>query len=288
MKRNLTLALTLMIMIAAGALSAPAQFPIKIPKIKKPTVTPPTITATAPEIGDTQTTGDNKSDSKSSEESKNPIANTAIGDTPTVAKDSVVVNAFTLSSYKGDFKVWSWVPKMEFRVNGPIESGGQLYAEFALPTGAWVKFDCQTSETLKGHWLKTECGGRDGIPEDKGMTYSGPVSFKIKMRNELGGTDSTLYTGKVKVLKARSNETGPDYVNHFVYYVDQDWNLPIGYISFDADDVSGWKFPGFNVAFWVRGEASRFEPHLFYQGKEVGKIFYGSDVVGTPGCGRVD
>ncbi|HSU25953.1 MAG TPA: hypothetical protein VLI65_08230 [Pyrinomonadaceae bacterium] len=288
MKRNLTLALTLMIMIAAGALSAPAQFPIKIPKIKKPTVTPPTITATTPEIGDTQTTGDNKSDSRSSDESKNPIANTAIGDTPTVAKDSVVVNAFTLSSYKGDFKVWSWVPKMEFRVNGPIESGGQLYAEFALPTGAWVKFDCQTSETLKGRWLKTECGGRDGIPEEKGMTFSGPVSFKIKIRNELGGTDSTLYTGKVKVLKARSNETGPDYVNHFVYYVDQDWNLPIGYISFDADDVSGWKFPGFNVAFWVRGEASRFEPHLFYQGKEVGKIFYGSDVVGTPGCGRVD
>ena len=37
-----------------------------------------------------------------------------------------MVNAFTLSSYKDDFKIWSWVPKVEFRVNGPIESGGQL------------------------------------------------------------------------------------------------------------------------------------------------------------------
>jgi hypothetical protein len=114
------------------------------------------------------------------------------------------------------------------------------------------------------------------------------VNFTIKIRNELSGSDTTLYTGKVKVLKARSNETGPDFINHYAYYVDQDWNLPIGYIYFDSDDVRGWNLPGFNVAFWIRGESARFEPHLFYQGKEVGKIFYGSDVVGTPGCGQIE
>ena len=37
-----------------------------------------------------------------------------------------------------------------------------------------------------------------------------------------------------------------------------------------------------------RTDAVRFEPHLFYQGKEVGKINYGSDIVGAPGCGRID
>lgn len=268
------------------AYSLSAQFPIKIPKIKKTT--------------DTQQTDPNSSKREDEPKSKpagndkqrtpsgNPIANTAVGDTPVVAKDSIIVNAFTLSSYKGNFKVWSWVPKMEFRVNGPIESGAQLYAEYSLPTGAWVKFDCQTSETLKGRWWKTECGGRDGISEDKGSTYSGPVNFTIKLRNELAGSDATLYSGKVKVLKARSNETGPDFVNHYVYYVDQDWNLPIGYIYFNSDDVRGWDLPGFNVAFWIRGESARFEPHLFYQGKEVGKIFYGSDAVGTPGCGQIE
>jgi hypothetical protein len=213
-----------------------------------------------------------------------PAVKSAAQDQPTIAKDSVQVNAFTLSSYKGNFKVFSWIPKMEFRVNGPIASGSQLYAEFTIPgTGPWVKFDCQTGEVQEGRWWKTECGARD-IPEDKGSTYTGPVNFTIKLRNELAGTDSTLFTGRIKVAKAHSNETGADYVNHFVYYVNDDWNLPIAYAFLTADDLKGWDRPKFNVAFWVRGDATNFQPHLFYKGKEVGKIFYDGDEVGKPGC----
>jgi hypothetical protein len=209
---------------------------------------------------------------------------TAAQDQPTIAKDSVQVNAFTLSSYKKNFKIFSWIPKMEFRVNGPIASGSQLYAEFTIPgQGPWVKFDCSSEETQAGRWRKTECGARD-IPEDKGSTYTGVVGFTIKLRNELAGADSTLFTGRIKVAKAHSNETGPDYVNHFVYYVDDDWNLPIGYVYLTPNDVSGMKMPGFNMAFWVRGDPSNFQPHLFYQGKEVGKINYGSDEVGRASC----
>src|SRR5260370_39153449 len=73
-------------------------------------------------------------------------------DQPTIAKDSVQVTAFTLSSYKKDFKVFSWVPKLNLRVNGPIASGSQIYAEFTAPgSGPW-KFDCKTEETGAGHW----------------------------------------------------------------------------------------------------------------------------------------
>lgn len=213
-----------------------------------------------------------------------PTARTAAQDQPTIAKDSVQVNAFTLSSYKKNFKVFSWVPKMEFRVNGPIASGSQLYAEFTIPgQGPWVKFDCQTEETQADRWWKTECGGRD-IPEEKSSLYTGTVNFAIKMRNELAGGDSTLFTGRIKVAKAHSNETGPDYVNHFVFYVDDDWNMPIGYVFYTPDDQKGWDYPKFNVAFWVRGDPTNFQPHLFYQGKEVGKIFYQGEEVGRPGC----
>jgi hypothetical protein len=214
-------------------------------------------------------------------------ANSAAQDQPTIAKDSVQVTAFTLSSYKGDFKTFSWVPRMQFRVNGPIASGSQLYAEFTVPgTGAWVKFDCKTEEVQKGFWWKTECGGRDGIPEDKGITYTGPVNFTIKMRNELMGGDVTLFTGKMKVAKVHSNETGPDYVNHFVYYVDHDWNLPIGYMFLLPDDVAEWKKPKLAFAVWARGEMhGSFEPHLFHDGKEVGKMFYEGQEVGKPSCG---
>jgi hypothetical protein len=194
------------------------------------------------------------------------------------------VTAFTFNVYRQNYDVWSWVPVMEYRVNGPIPSGGQLYVEYTLPTGGpWVKFDCPTEETLQGRWWRTKCGGRD-IPEDKGSTYTGPVSFAIKLRNELAGTDSTLFNGKMKVAKVLSNEHGPKAANKFVYFVDHDWNLPIGYVFLTADELRGWDRPILNVAFWVRGEAVRFQPHLFYQGKEVGKMFYEGQEVGKAGC----
>lgn len=212
-------------------------------------------------------------------------ANSASAQTqPTIAKDSVQVTPFTLNVYKGNYNFWSWIPRIDFRVNGPIESGGQLYVEFNIPgTGPWVKFDCDTQQTQPGYWWKTTCGGRD-IPEEKGSTYTGPVNFTIKLRNELQGTDTTLFTGKAKVAKARSNEHGPKAVNQWVYFVDHDWNLPIGYVYLTANDLKGWDYPDFNVSFWVRGEAVKFEPHLFYQGKEVGKKFLDGMEVGKPVC----
>ena len=201
-------------------------------------------------------------------------------------KDSIQITAFTFNVYKGNYDQWSWVPRMNFRVNGPIASGSQLYVEFSTPTGPWVKFDCHTDNIEKGYWWKTECGGRD-IPEDKGSLYTGPVNFTIKMRNELAGTDSVMFSGKMKVAKAHSNEVGPKAANKWVYFVDHDWNLPIGYVYLTPADVHGWKMPDFHVAFWVRGDPYKFDPHLFYQGKEVGKKFFEGTEVGRAGCEAV-
>jgi hypothetical protein len=175
---------------------------------------------------------------------------------------------------------------ISFRVNGPIESGGQLYAEFGYPGAAkWVTFDCDSGQIEKGRWWKTSRGGRDGISEDKGITYTGPVTFAIKKRNELAGTDMTIFTGKAKIMKVHSNETGgPKFANHFVYFVDKDWNLPIGYVWVTPNDVYGWKLTNLHTAFWVRGEAVRFDPHVFYQGKEIGKVFMDGNEVGKAGC----
>ncbi len=208
-------------------------------------------------------------------------------DEPTIAKDSIQVTAFTFNVYHKNFDIWSWAPRAEFHVNGPIASGSQLYAEFAIPGNGTIKFDCKTGEVKKGHFWKTDCGARD-IPEDKGTTYTGVVNFAIHMRNELNNTDATLFTGKMKVAKAHSNEHGPKVVNHFVYYVDQDWNLPIGYIFLTPGSVAGKQRPQFNAAFWYRGDQGALEPHLFYQGKEVGKIFFENTEIGKAGCSTTE
>jgi hypothetical protein len=208
----------------------------------------------------------------------------AADDQPTVLKDFVQPFAYTVNVFHGDWHTWSWVPRLELRVNGPIESGGQIYAQFDVPGGAPVKFDCPTNATPKGTWIKTECGGAS-IPVEKGSLYTGAVGFSIHMRNELTSSDVTLFTGKMKVGKAHPNEHGPKAAKQFVYFADDDWNLPIGYIFLTApNDAYGWNLTQLNVAFWVRGEAQSFDPHVFFQGKEIGKMFSGSDEVGKPWC----
>lgn len=207
-------------------------------------------------------------------------------DQPTIAKDWIELNAFPISSYHKSYATLSWVPRIKFRVNGPIPSGSQLYVEFSLPgSGPWVKFDCKTGEIEKGRWWSTECGGRD-IPEDKGSIFTGTLNFTIGMRNELASTNMTLFTGKAKVGKAHTNETGPNYVNHFAFYIDHDWALPIGEVFYLPDDVQGWKYPSFHFAMWMRGpQNASMEPHLFHNGKEVGKVIYEGEEVGKPSCG---
>ena len=205
-------------------------------------------------------------------------------DQPTIAKDSVQIRAFTVNVYKGNYDNWSWLPIIDFRVNGPIPSGGQLYVEFNLPTGKWVSFDCPTEETAAGRWWKnTNCGGRD-IGEEKASLYTGMVNFAIKMRNELAGSDITLFTGKAKVEKAHSNEAGPKAVNKWVYFINHDWNMPIGYVYLTPNDLDGWNRPDFHVAFWVRGDPYKFDPHVFYQGKEIGRISIDGTIAGAAGC----
>jgi hypothetical protein len=63
--------------------------------------------------------------------------------------------------------------------------------------------------------------------------------------------------------------------------------LPIGYVFLTRDGVVGMNRPMFDVAFWVRGDAdtASFQPHLFYQGKEVGRTFFEGSEFSQARCG---
>jgi hypothetical protein len=100
----------------------------------------------------------------------------------------------------------------------------------------------------------------------------------------LAGTNLTLFTGKAKVEKAHSNEAGPKAVNKWVYFINHDWNLPIGYVWLTARQYLRMELSRFHVAFWVRGDSYQFDPHIFYQGKEVGRISIDGTIAGSAGC----
>lgn len=280
MIKNTPLILVLISILLGGSYTAAAQFPIKIkiPPVIKPEKLPAPATPS-------------DSDPPQKDPPRSSVTMKGSDDRPTIVKDSVQVRAFTLNSYRNKAAIWSWVPEMKYTVNGPIESGSLLNVEFEIPgSGPWIKLECKTESTQAGFSLKTECGGRE-IPEEKGSIYTGAVNFTIRIRNELAGTDAVLFSGKMKVAKVRSNETAPNTVSHFVYYVDHDWNLPIGYLFYEPDTQweldrpERWAAPKFSVAFWTRGESSGFAvPHLFYGGKEVGKAYYNGGEVGVPNC----
>jgi hypothetical protein len=192
----------------------------------------------------------------------NPAAD---DDRPTIDKDSIRIT-LQGGSQRAYVKP-GWVPHIEYRVNGPIAGGSQLSVEFTLPGKApWVKFDCQTGETEKGHVWKVGCGG-DDISNDKAVVLSGPVGFTIRLRNELTGTNTALFTGTMKIgrVPGTSGANASDD-----YYVDDDWRIPFGYVFIGGPESQEAK--SLHVGFWYRGNPPEIEAHLYYQGKDVAKF----------------
>jgi hypothetical protein len=206
-------------------------------------------------------------------------------DAPTIAKDSVRVKAtFVDGAWTGGKKGpgSSWLPAIEYRVNGPIAKGTQLSAEFSLPGGKpWVKFDCPevVLEVKTGAWWKTACGAltydrSPGVRDNQAITATGVFGFAIKASNELAGMKATLFTGKVKVGKWTPHPKAPLAIE---YYVDEDWRLPIGYVGFEhgaQTQSPGQRYEGNDsdvlvAAMEFRGKAGDVKGHLFYQGKEI-------------------
>ncbi|HLY62966.1 MAG TPA: hypothetical protein VKV95_19645 [Terriglobia bacterium] len=199
-------------------------------------------------------------------------------DEPTIAKDSIRTYVTTAScnfGERGCEKNTSFLnPYIEFKVNGPVASGSQLSVEFTVPGRPPRKWDCPTREKRKGELLETECGSKGGEGDRgfafQGPVYTGPVTFNIHMRNEVQGTNASVFAGKMKVGKTSSKNP-----NEITYYVDEDWRIPIGYIFLvKAENNNGSGGPGtsmFHALLWFRGTARDVEAHVLYQGKEVGK-----------------
>lgn len=205
----------------------------------------------------------------------------------TINKPSIQINLRTHQQYYRngveDQETWSWTPWAEYRVVGPISAGSQLSVEFTLPGGkSWLSFDCPTQETKDGYWWPTECGDKSGSMKQQATIETGMVGFKINLKNELEGTNKTLFIGKFKVEKFHVGVVDlPKFKNNFAFYVNYDWNLPIGYLyDYDIMDFRAGGHPPdpnggkLNFVTWFRGSPNlmnygKYVAYLYYQGKLV-------------------
>ncbi|HEX8246813.1 MAG TPA: hypothetical protein VF599_01410 [Pyrinomonadaceae bacterium] len=172
---------------------------------------------------------------------------------------------------KRGYAIWGWTPQMDFRVNGPISEGGQLVVEFAKPDGkAWLKFDCDSGAAGADGWWQVKNCGQD-LPEEQLAREIGLYDLKISLKDELAGKNQQLFAGKVKVNKFFAGGVDPNGKQHFGYYVDYDWRLPIGQV-YTREPVEGYEeeFAPLAASLWFRGDVQgEVSAHLFYKGKEI-------------------
>ncbi|MGH2360029.1 MAG: hypothetical protein ACRDGM_05740 [bacterium] len=185
---------------------------------------------------------------------------------PTIVKDSVRV---TLQQWqygptrRGDAPP-AWSPTLNFRVNEPTKNS-RIWVEVSYPgKKPWLTGDCVFKSEFAGSSAWECLGGH----EKESIRFTGLVDFSIHISNELMGTNLVLFRGKAKVGK-----TPPHMKDRIsdVFYVDEDWRIPIGYLSRGNRAINfEFEFPDH----WVGTSA-----HLFHQGKPVAE---GINCAGQP------
>lgn len=172
------------------------------------------------------------------------------------------------------YDTYSWVPKIEFEVLGPIESGSKIYVEFDKPGGKpWMTIPMRTPELADDGWeiIKAEYPA-DDVLEKQAITEQGTAKFRIKIKNALAGTNKELFAGTFKVGTYLLDQSIPDFKNKKDFYVDYDWHLPMAYIWLNP--ISDEDVPQLSTQVCLRGKVNNgtLEAYLFYNGKQIGKV----------------
>jgi len=264
MRTTLVIAAALLMTVCSVQIT-PAQF--KIPKIPKPTQPKP----------DTSSAPATPAPNQPTQPTARQTTNESNGQ-PRIEKDTVLLTTQRGRDVAG-YEAHGWVPAIQYRGTGSIPSGSRLSVDFMVAGKPWVSFDCTPErETEDSPTWSATCGG-DSIPGGKQVTYAGPVPFTIRLRNELQGTNVTLFNGTAKVVMVPASK-GATKIDNEEWYVDEDWRIPFGYVFWEKDPGHGGD-AFLHVAFWVRGNSPDVEAHLFYQGKDIAKF-------SKPGNGAAD
>lgn len=208
------------------------------------------------------------------------LAGQCLAAEPTVDKTSILVKTVKQLFWAGnDKQVWKWTPSIEFRVNGPLAAGTQLYVDYSIQGKPFVSYKCEDIGEINEYGYWNTYGGRAADPlRSKASTYTGYVNFTIKAKNPLENTNKVLYTGKFKVGKfAYPWSKHANYKEAYTYYVDYDWALPITFLTCACKEMNvDWVTPlssPLMCYMWFKGDEQKHKPptaYLYLNGKKVG------------------
>ncbi len=263
-------------MSGPGTLTVGAQFPVKIPKIKveKPKTDQPTP------VPSEQPTGETKSNrSTSSGGGFQVLEPTNADSTPRFLRDSVEISVRNESRYwkfpKQDH-YHSWIPTVSFDVFFNNSVSLRYNAEWTNPDGTpWFTEP-----------LRFGTGGADQTVRisspfsqefDKTSTAT-TGSYGIKIVNTK--TNETIFQGTFKVGKMPHFAGDPRYKNAFLFYVDNDWLLPTGYVGFQYND-SFETAPKPNIYTWFKGnlDGKDMEARLYFGNEEIASTDEGGSII---------
>jgi hypothetical protein len=165
---------------------------------------------------------------------------------------------------------WSWQPKVNFTVTGPIADASFFTVEFTTPDGKpWFSWESDPVAVPDGGLYGIESEAVRKWQDQRSSVQTGVFGFKVTLKNNLNGTAQEMYRGQFKVSKKFAGTENANFKNQYAFYVDQDWALPIGYLSLDTKQDPN--SPKLDVGMWFRGDHDRANlvAYLFYNGKQI-------------------
>lgn len=251
--------LTIALLITVGVSEISAQFPIKIPTFGKPKAEKPKPDQTPinqPKPDD----GANQNPSKKSGGDDVYMEKPRPTSVPVLLKNSFNVKAATVNSYwktPNEQNHTSWIPRVSFDLFYDQSETVRYTMEWFDPKGVlWY------SEALDG----TKSNTIGDAFDTKATDAVGTFGFRLLDTK----TKEIIFQGKFNVKKILLDPSSPRYKNQAMFYVENDWSLPIGYVGFSNDTT--WDLDPYpTVYIWFKGDLTQkdFEARLFHNNQQV-------------------
>jgi hypothetical protein len=282
MKKTSFFMIAFFVIATAGPRTALGQFPgkIKIPKVNQPKPQPSPVDSTQPSpTSNTQPTQPQPESGTTrpsagggAEVFATPPKPT---ETPLLLAETLEIRTDTQDYYwkaPKESNYTSWQPHIRFNVVYGGASRLRYKADYSMPDGSpWY------SETLEQKGTDTPYIIESPFEsdKDKGKALVTPGTFGVKITNMRD--NSVAFQGKFKVIKYKPENTDERYRNLVDFYVDQDFNLPIGHTNVDySSRTDGLPY----VRMWFKGgiNSSDLEARLFYNGQQIATTDEGGNV----------